>query len=140
MAKLNKRGHEILDSTPVAVPIQFKRSPTQQEQFRRWLRAESLMAAQSGQETFEEADDFDVGDDFDPTSPYEEHFDHQQNLDALKKVVSENKKRRYQKRSSEGHDREAPQSNASGKSGRKDMIEERPVGDRHSQEKNNPKE
>lgn len=77
MAKLNEKGHEVLDPTPVAVPVHFKRPPTLQEQIRSMVRSEELRRAASsqGMETFEEADDFAVGDDYDPRSPHELVFD-----------------------------------------------------------------
>lgn len=73
---LNKRGHEVLDSTPVALPVGFKRPLSLNEQIRRLVKNElSNRAAAVGAESFEEADDFDCEDDFDPKSPYEEVFD-----------------------------------------------------------------
>lgn len=71
MAELNERGHEILDSTPCAVPVQF-RPRSYIDQVREMIKREISQAAQvQGAETFEEADDFNVGDDFDPRSPWE---------------------------------------------------------------------
>lgn len=68
---LNERGHEILDDTPVAIPMRFTRPPTQLDEMRRLLRLASQEASDHGMETFEEADDFDIGDDYDPQSPWE---------------------------------------------------------------------
>ena len=83
MAKLNERGHEILDPTPVSMPLGFKKPETLAEQIRRMVKNEmSQAAANQGQESFEEADDFDVGDDFDPKSPYEQNFDQDQTIEA----------------------------------------------------------
>lgn len=93
MAKLNENGHEILDPTPMAIPIGFKRPETLAEQIKRMVRSERLAqeAEAQGYETWEEADDFDVDDDFDPSSPYEQHFD----TDIpLPKVTHRDKKRR----------------------------------------------
>lgn len=75
--KFNERGEEILDSTPMAVPVGFKRPPTLQEQIARAVRSEQFRAQMEslGMETFAEADDFDVGEDFDPKTPYEMEFD-----------------------------------------------------------------
>lgn len=75
--KLDKNGHEILDQTPIAVPVGFGPSETLAEQIRRILRQETFRQelASQGVETFEEADDFEVGDDYDPKSPYEEDFE-----------------------------------------------------------------
>lgn len=76
-SKLNERGHEVLDSTPMALPVGARRPESIQSQIRRMIRSEHLAqaAAASGRETFEEADDFNVGDDYDPKSPYEMDFD-----------------------------------------------------------------
>lgn len=95
MAKLDERGHEILDPTPVAIPAGFRHPPSLEERILRSIRSEmSRQAALNGQETFEEADDFECGDDYDPSSPYEEHFDHERNINALKSTVEENRKRK----------------------------------------------
>lgn len=77
----NKRSkkvrHEFPDPTPMAVPVQFKRPPTLNEQIRQMCRSEQFrqQMQQAGAETFEEADDFEIGDDYDPKSPYESNFD-----------------------------------------------------------------
>lgn len=75
--RLDFRGREIPDPTPIAPPIGYKRQPSLAEQIRAMVRSERLAqeAEQAGFETFEEADDFNVGDDFDPHSPYENDFD-----------------------------------------------------------------
>lgn len=72
-----KARYELVDPTPIAPPIGFKRTPSLAEQIRDMVRSEALRAEveKAGAETFEEADDFDVDDDFDPTSPYEADFD-----------------------------------------------------------------
>ncbi len=79
MATLDERGHEILDSTPIAVPVGFKIPESLDSQIRRFVRQElSLQASAQGQESFEEADDFDIEDDFDgndPKSEWELNFD-----------------------------------------------------------------
>lgn len=72
MPTLNERGHEVLDSTPMARPIHFRPPPSLQDQIKAMVRRElSDRAASLGAETFEEADDFDIGDDYDPSSPWE---------------------------------------------------------------------
>lgn len=75
--KFDDEGREIMDPTPIAPPIGYKKAPSISETIRNLIRSERLKqeAAAQGYETFEEADDFDVGDDFDPTSPYEEVFE-----------------------------------------------------------------
>lgn len=73
----DERGAEILDPTPVAPPIGYKRQPSMVEHIAAMVRSERLRqeAEAAGAETWEEADDFDVGDDYDPGSPYEGDFD-----------------------------------------------------------------
>ena len=75
--KFDEEGREIMDPTPIAPPIGYKKSPSIAEQIRNMVRSERLRqeVEQQGFETFDEADDFDVGDDFDPKSPYEEVFE-----------------------------------------------------------------
>lgn len=75
--KFDEHGRELMDPTPIAPPIGYKKSPSIAEQIRAMVRSEKLRqeAEAEGYETFEEADDFDVGDDFDPKSPYEEVFE-----------------------------------------------------------------
>lgn len=87
MKKFNEKGEELMDPTPMALPVGYKRPPSIQEQIARYIRQSEMLAKQNGQETFEEADDFDVGDDFDPYSPYEENFDHVQNFEQLKQAT-----------------------------------------------------
>lgn len=74
----NERGEEILDDTPVALPVGFKRPQSLQERMRYLLRAEFLKRdlEAHGVETFEEADDFSV-DEQDPLegTPYEDQFE-----------------------------------------------------------------
>lgn len=74
---LTAEGREILDPTPMAPPVGYKRHPSLAEQIREMVRSERLAAeaAAAGYETFEEADDFDVDDDVDPNSKYEGDFD-----------------------------------------------------------------
>ncbi|AXH74307.1 MAG: hypothetical protein [Microviridae sp.] len=77
MSKLDSKGWEIPDQTPVAIPAHIKFYDTR-DSIRDMIRAElSREARENGFETWEESDDFDVGDDYDPTSPYEEQFDPQ---------------------------------------------------------------
>lgn len=77
MPSFNSRGHEVLDQTPLEMPMQWHRPPTLEEQIKSFVRRElSMRADQAGQETFQEADDFDIDDDpIDPSSPWELHFD-----------------------------------------------------------------
>lgn len=75
--KYDENGGEIMDPTPIAPPVGYKKSPSIAEQIRMMIRSEKLKqeAEAAGMETFEEADDFDVDDDFDPRSPFEEVFE-----------------------------------------------------------------
>lgn len=77
--RLSQKGREVVDSTPMAPPVGYKKSPSIQEQLRamvvRELAAREALKEQ-GFETFEEADDFEIADDpVDPGTPYEMDFD-----------------------------------------------------------------
>lgn len=75
LAKYDKNGNELMDSTPVASTLRV-RPQSEYQRLRALIAQELSQAAQNnGHESFEEANDFDVGDDFDPTTPYEEQFD-----------------------------------------------------------------
>lgn len=65
-------GQEVLDSTPIALPVGFKRPETLAEQVARLVRSESFNSQMrsQGRESFDEANDFDF-DDEDPLTPYE---------------------------------------------------------------------
>lgn len=70
--KYNIRGQELPDSTPIELPLRFKRPPTLQEQIKQMVRHEvSRTAEEQGFESFEEADDFAVEDDDMPVSRHE---------------------------------------------------------------------
>lgn len=73
----NAQGEEILDQTPVSIPIRLNRPPTLNERIKRMMQLElSEYARQQGKESFEDADDFDIPDDeVQINSPYEEDFD-----------------------------------------------------------------
>lgn len=77
MSKHNANGEEILDPTPVALPIRFKRPTPLNERIKQMVAQEMSLAAQAaGEESFNEADDFNIPDDpIDPSTPYEENFD-----------------------------------------------------------------
>lgn len=73
---LDDDGSEIMDDTPVALPVRFKRVNNEYERFREIIRQElSRQADNAGWESFEDSDDFDCDDDFDPQSPYEMEFE-----------------------------------------------------------------
>lgn len=84
---LDANGHFIPDSTPLAPPIGYKRSPTIAENIRAMIKSERLKqeVEAAGAETFEEAEDFDIEDDpVDPHTPYDNQFD-----PPLSELVSE---------------------------------------------------
>lgn len=73
-----KDGNIILDPTPMAPPIGYKKAPSMVEIVRDMVRSEKLAqeAREAGFETFEESEDFDVGDEPELLrSPYENQFD-----------------------------------------------------------------
>jgi len=78
---LNENGHEVLDDTPVAVPLRWNRPPSKLDEIRAHLKIISREQEQIGNETFEEADDFDVGDDYDPRSPWELTIDQELHIE-----------------------------------------------------------
>lgn len=71
--RLNDRGHEVLDQTPMAKSLGFREQKSLAQQMREMVTSELARrsAIAAGYETFEEADDFCVGDDYDPHSPHE---------------------------------------------------------------------
>lgn len=74
MAEYDERGREIMDQTPLEVPLNFRPPLTLAEEIRRMVRRELSQAAEaSGMESFEESDDFEIDDDDDLefVSPYE---------------------------------------------------------------------
>jgi len=73
--KLDARGSEILDSTPMEPPLGYRKQPSMFDVMRKLIADREFELSQAGFETPEEADDFDVQDDFDPSSPYEHNFD-----------------------------------------------------------------
>lgn len=74
---LNKDGHEVLDSTPVAIPVGFRVPETLNQTVQRLVQTSVSQWAQSqGHESFEESEDFDIPDDSpDRHTPYETYFD-----------------------------------------------------------------
>lgn len=78
MSSYNEKGEELLNPTPLELPVGFKRPQSLQERMRYLLRSEELKRAleSAGEETFEEADDFDV-EEQDPLegTPYEDDFE-----------------------------------------------------------------
>lgn len=77
-SKYNRRltnGDELLDDTPVALPLDHEVPESIEDKIKRLIQSERFAqaAAARGFETFEEADDFEIGDDFEaePHSPWE---------------------------------------------------------------------
>lgn len=69
---LREDGSEVLDDTPLEIPMECKRPESLASMIGRLIQSQLYQRAvsQEGMETIEEADDFDVeGDDF--SSPYE---------------------------------------------------------------------
>lgn len=75
--RLDARGHEKLDPTPVAMPAGFKHPEQLTDTIARIVRRQvSEIAESQGYETFDEAEDFDIDDEtFDPSTPYETFHD-----------------------------------------------------------------
>lgn len=72
--EFDEKGREILDPTPVAIPLGFGRPESLEEKMHRMVRSYvSAIAQNNGHESFEEADDFEVEDDdtLQPSSPHE---------------------------------------------------------------------
>ncbi len=70
--KYDSQNREIVDQTPVEMPLGYRTPEPLQSLIQRLVRVESANAQREGKETFEEADDFETGED-EPmmTSPYE---------------------------------------------------------------------
>lgn len=84
-----KNVTEVLDATPVSLPLRFSRPVPLADQIRNAVRVEfSQYAEDKGYETFDEAEDFDVDDEYDPSSPWEREFD-----PALGREVSRQEKK-----------------------------------------------
>jgi len=85
---LNDKGHEVLDPTPMALPIGATRPESLQDQIARMVRSQFMLQRQAeGFESPDEADDFDVEDDEDGFhSPWELTADQEGGaLELLKK-------------------------------------------------------
>lgn len=82
MAPENEKGEEILDKTPMALPIGYERPERLEAMVARMVRAASAHSAAMGNETLEEANDFGPDEEEDEVkTPYqyqtmeEEYFD-----------------------------------------------------------------
>lgn len=75
----NERGEEVLDRTPVAVPVRIKRNMNSVSDVRALVREElSVAAEKGGAETFEESLDFEVNEDDDVAMSRFEYLELQQ--------------------------------------------------------------
>ena len=75
-ATLNPDGSEVVDSTPMAPPLGYKKSESVHEMIQRQVRSELLRREieAAGGESFDEANDFNVEDDVENLPPgYEVH-------------------------------------------------------------------
>lgn len=75
--QLDEFGREILDPTPIAPPVGYRKEESIFDHVRNLIRSErlALEAEMAGAETFEESEDFEIGDDFEPNSAYENDID-----------------------------------------------------------------
>lgn len=84
-------GHyEVVDPTPMAPPIGYKREPTLMEKIQLMVMKEKIQRLQEhlGAETPAEAEDFDIGEDdgHDPSSPYEFERHEMELLERMEKM------------------------------------------------------
>lgn len=62
MAILTSEGRELLDQTPVSLPLHFDRPEPLHQRIRRMI-LQATQEADDGQETLEDANDFEIPDD-----------------------------------------------------------------------------
>lgn len=90
---LNPDGTQVLDPTPIAPPVGYKKHPSMVEIVRDMVKSERLAQAarEAGAETLEEAEDFDVQDEYLMESPWENDFDPPlvELIEAGRQVVAE---------------------------------------------------
>lgn len=117
---LHPDGTPVLDPTPLAPPIGYKKQPSMVEIVRDMVRSERLAQAalEADHETFEEADDFDIGDDPElMRSEWENDFDPPivELVEAGRRVVAEREAAEKAKEPEEPTPRKAPKSSQKGK-------------------------
>lgn len=82
--------HEIVDPTPMAPPVGYKREPSLMEKIQMMVLKDKVDRLQQelGAETAEEAEDFDIGEDeeFQPSSPHEFERHEYELLEAMEKL------------------------------------------------------
>ena len=66
-SRLNAEGAEVLDTTPLAIPLGFERPPTLEAQIERIMSLSARRSALAGKEL--DPDDFDVDDEDPDTAP-----------------------------------------------------------------------
>lgn len=117
MSKHNERGHEVLDPTPMAIPVGFGRPESMESMIRRLVRTQLSMAASNhGMESFAEADDFDIPDDpVDPDSPWEHNFEPVRSIND--DILEDAAKRRATKKKPAAEPPQAPPEGAEGDEG-----------------------
>lgn len=90
IAYLDKNGHEVVDSTPMAPPLGYVEQPSMMDMIAAQVRASRLEAELDAlEESEEDADDFEIHDDTDalPGTPWEN--DKEPSLkDARKRAVA----------------------------------------------------
>lgn len=75
---IDEHGNFVVDSTPMAPPIGYKKQPSMVEMVREMIRSERLKAEAeaAGHESFEDSEDFDIEDDPELLrTPFENDFD-----------------------------------------------------------------
>lgn len=94
ISSLDSEGREVLDTTPIAPPVNFNQQPSMVEYVRNLVRSEKLRmeAEEAGMETFEESEDFDVDDDVGIFSQWENEFDPP--LSEVREVVEQERQAR----------------------------------------------
>lgn len=92
--KLTAAGNEILDTTPIAIPLGFRKPKSITEQIAEFVNNERIRQSldAAGYETFEDAEDFEIGDDYEslPDSKYEADFDNIKSGLALEREKARN--------------------------------------------------
>lgn len=75
--KYNDKGEELMDPTPVALPMTFRRPESIGDMMKRLIKNHLSRAAEAeSKESFDEADDFDIeGEEKDPITPYEDDLE-----------------------------------------------------------------
>lgn len=93
---VNEKGEEIVDSTPMELPIGYEYPESLQSLMRRIVPAISQAADREGFDTFEEANDFEIEDEELPPAPWEYSKD-QEEEDRIARIKIMEQKERDQK-------------------------------------------